>query len=62
MRPDPGSGGGSSASLGFEAGWVGSWWREEEPGAWVGLSHTEDLAPVEMGDAAGAGLHVTVSM
>ncbi len=62
MRPDPVCGGGSFALLSFELGWVGSWWKEEGPGSPVGLSHVEDLAPAEMGDAAGAGLRVTVSI
>lgn len=62
MRPDPGSDGGSFALLSFEPGWVGSWWKEEGSGSWVGLSHMEDLAPVEMDDAARAGLCVRVSM
>ena len=62
MRPDPGSGGGSFALLCFEPGWVGGWWKEEGSGPQVGLSHAEDLAPVEMGDATGTGLHVTIFM
>lgn len=52
----------SFALLSFEPGYVGSWWKEEGFGSQVGLSHMEDLAPEEMDDAAGAGLHVTVSM
>ena len=55
MRPDPGSGGGSFALLSFEPGWVGSWWKEEGSGPWVGLSHAEDLAPVRWGMQLGQG-------
>lgn len=44
VRPEPGSGGASFASLGFEPG---SKELVEGRGSWVGLSHLEDLAPVE---------------